>query len=151
MRTAVTVLVVVMALSGCEKDEPPPPAFPDSGVTCMSTADQSQIQSWLADAGPEAGPLDDPGLLAALACGRVPECLDPLYQGQIDAGYQCVDDCMGPTAAGSLTAGCRNCYIVNGLLCAGYACLTVCVGSNAACEPCFQEQCADALYHCLGL
>jgi len=148
MRAVWAIVVGVAVISGCETKDPPLQDWVDSGVRCQDPSDQALIQSWIADAGPEAGPLSDPGLLAAFACGREPECLGPLYNNQIDAGSKCVDDCMTLTVAGGLSQDCRHCYIYNGLLCAGFYCLTECVATNEGCEPCFQEQCQGGLYHC---
>ena len=154
MRTALKFLfglAVVAALAGCGKKEASIPVYPALSDQCLGASDMNRIIAALDGGYPEAGPWEVP-LFEALICGRDPDCLEPLLATQVDAGYQCVDNCYAMQTWGSgLSPECRWCYIVEGLFCAGTYCLTECLGTDyATCDTCFSEQCRPGLTRCVG-
>lgn len=137
---------------GCGKSsQDAPVVFPPAMDQCLAASDMELIVSLQRDGGvPEAGPFEVP-LMDAFLCGRDPNCLNPLLNGHVDAGYVCVNGCYDQSTSAPLSADCRYCYIVDGLFCAGTYCLNPCLGTNLdVCNACFLEQCRPTLDTCVG-
>ena len=159
---------LVLCVAGCSEKKEPPPELPVVVDQCLGASDMQFILASRMDGGTPApagdGGTSDGGvdagapigdvvnpLVVALECGAVPDCLDPLLAGDVDAGYACVEACIEASPAVVLSMECRYCYIVNGLFCAGALCLVECLGTDRdVCAACMAEKCDAALYDCIG-
>jgi len=141
--------VLALGLAGCGGNDGTADAGPTLVDQCLSSSDQTIIQSALPDGGAQPGELV--GILGILeGCGRGP-CLDEIISGSEQDVKACYDTCLDATEAADLSAMCRLCYY-EAVACGQQFCSVICLGADpVGCEQCLQDGCYPALDTCTGL
>lgn len=150
---SLAALALTMASIGCDKGNDGP-SIPDAGHLvdrCLGTEDMAVILASTVDAGVGVDSGAPNPVVEAYDCTITPECIALYFAEELDAAYQCVNDCLDPKPTGALSMDCRDCYTLEAVNCASEYCFEQCVGGvTSACSACFNASCDARLEECVG-